>query len=248
MIDGSQGEGGGQILRTASTLSLVTGTAFRIENVRAGRAKPGLLRQHLTAVQAATAVGDALVDGAELGSKDVVFRPAVSSLRARTSSRSGRREREPRATDGAGPALLTARGSDDPGPRRRHPQSVGPAIRLPRAGVSAAAHADGCLPSGPCSDRHGFYPAGGGQFTVDITPCEPPQPADAARARRDKAAPCRGDRRESVRPRIGHREINVAVAENGLSADETEVIVIQADEREETDQHAQRYSGPPGTS
>ena len=50
LIDGSQGEGGGQILRTALALSLVTGTPFRIERIRAGRPRPGLLRQHLTAV------------------------------------------------------------------------------------------------------------------------------------------------------------------------------------------------------
>ena len=52
-IDGSAGEGGGQILRTALSLSLVTGKPFRIENIRAGRKNPGLLRQHLTAVSAA---------------------------------------------------------------------------------------------------------------------------------------------------------------------------------------------------
>ena len=68
-IDGSQGEGGGQILRTALALSLVTGRAFRIENIRAGRKKPGLLRQHLTAVEAATRIGDAGTDGAEIGSQ-----------------------------------------------------------------------------------------------------------------------------------------------------------------------------------
>ena len=56
-IDGAQGEGGGQILRTALALSLVTGRRFRIDAIRAGRAKPGLLRQHLTAVQAAVAMG-----------------------------------------------------------------------------------------------------------------------------------------------------------------------------------------------
>ena len=47
-IDGSYGEGGGQILRTSLALSLVTGTPVRIEKIRAGRKKPGLLRQHLT--------------------------------------------------------------------------------------------------------------------------------------------------------------------------------------------------------
>ena len=74
-IDGSAGEGGGQILRSALALSLVTGKPFRITNIRAGRQKPGLLRQHLTAVQAATQVGDAVTDGATLGSTELVFRP-----------------------------------------------------------------------------------------------------------------------------------------------------------------------------
>src|ERR1700679_1943533 len=79
-IDGSAGEGGGQILRTSLALSLVTGKPFRIVNIRAGRKKPGLLRQHLTAVQAATQVGDAVSDGAEMGSCELVFRP--QSVRA----------------------------------------------------------------------------------------------------------------------------------------------------------------------
>ena len=81
-IDGSQGEGGGQILRTALALSLVTGTPFRIERIRAGRAKPGLLRQHLTAVNAAVAVGAAEVEGATLASPDLVFR-LIKTLRPR---------------------------------------------------------------------------------------------------------------------------------------------------------------------
>ena len=55
-IDGSQGEGGGQILRSALTLSMITGQPFRLMQIRAGRAKPGLLRQHLVAVQAAAQV------------------------------------------------------------------------------------------------------------------------------------------------------------------------------------------------
>lgn len=53
-LDGAQGEGGGQILRSALSLSMITGQPFTITGIRAGRAKPGLLRQHLTAVKAAT--------------------------------------------------------------------------------------------------------------------------------------------------------------------------------------------------
>ena len=56
-IDGSIGEGGGQILRTSLALSLVTGTPFRLVKIRAKRTKPGLLRQHVAAVRAAMAIG-----------------------------------------------------------------------------------------------------------------------------------------------------------------------------------------------
>src|SRR5437867_5390435 len=73
IIDGSYGEGGGQILRTSLALSLVTGKPFRIEKVRAGREKPGLMRQHLTAVHAAAKVGQAEVTGAAIGSKEITF-------------------------------------------------------------------------------------------------------------------------------------------------------------------------------
>jgi RNA 3'-terminal phosphate cyclase (ATP) len=79
-IDGSQGEGGGQVLRTSLALSLITGRPFRIENVRAGRKTPGLLRQHLTAVQAAVQVGEAAIEGAALGSTALTFVP--KTLRA----------------------------------------------------------------------------------------------------------------------------------------------------------------------
>lgn len=78
LIDGSQGEGGGQILRTSLALSLVTGKAFRIERIRANRERPGLLRQHLTAVRAAAEVGGAKVTGAELGSSELTFVPRGS--------------------------------------------------------------------------------------------------------------------------------------------------------------------------
>lgn len=74
-IDGSNGEGGGQILRTSLALSLCTGQPFRMTNIRAGRQKPGLLRQHLTAVDAATQIGQATVTGAEMGSRELKFVP-----------------------------------------------------------------------------------------------------------------------------------------------------------------------------
>jgi RNA 3'-terminal phosphate cyclase (ATP) len=74
-IDGSLGEGGGQILRTALGLSLLTGQPFRIEKIRAGRKTPGLLRQHLTAVKAAAKIGQAETVGAHIGSTQLSFTP-----------------------------------------------------------------------------------------------------------------------------------------------------------------------------
>lgn len=74
-IDGSQGEGGGQILRTALALSMITGQAFELINIRAGRKKPGLMRQHLVCVQASQQISQAYVEGAELHSQHLYFAP-----------------------------------------------------------------------------------------------------------------------------------------------------------------------------
>jgi RNA 3'-terminal phosphate cyclase (ATP) len=74
-LDGAAGEGGGQILRSALALSMITGQPFRITRIRANRAKPGLMRQHLVAVQAAAQVSGASVTGAELGSSELSFNP-----------------------------------------------------------------------------------------------------------------------------------------------------------------------------
>lgn len=74
-IDGSSGEGGGQILRTALTLSAVTGRPFEMFNIRAGRKSPGLRPQHFWAVRAAEEVCGAVVEGLEVGSEYIAFTP-----------------------------------------------------------------------------------------------------------------------------------------------------------------------------
>jgi RNA 3'-terminal phosphate cyclase (ATP) len=74
-IDGTFGEGGGQILRTSLALALITGRPFHLRNVRAGRARPGLQPQHLLCVRAAATVGQAQTRGASLHSTDLVFEP-----------------------------------------------------------------------------------------------------------------------------------------------------------------------------
>ena len=79
-VDGSLGEGGGQILRTAVSLAAVLGKDVRISNIRAGRSQPGLKPQHLTGVKAAAEMCDATIEGAEVGSTELAFKP--STLRA----------------------------------------------------------------------------------------------------------------------------------------------------------------------
>lgn len=74
-LDGSFGEGGGQILRSSLTLALVTGKGFHLRNVRAGRPKPGLHPQHLMSVRAAATIGQAETRGASLHSTDLTFIP-----------------------------------------------------------------------------------------------------------------------------------------------------------------------------
>lgn len=75
IIVGSRGEGGGQIFRTTLTLSMCLGIPVHIKNIRAGRAKTGLLRQHLTCLRAAQEICNAEVTGDVLGSMEVTFRP-----------------------------------------------------------------------------------------------------------------------------------------------------------------------------
>lgn len=77
IIDGSEGEGGGQVLRYACALSLLTGEPFTIENIRGGREKPGLMRQHVTAIEAACVIGNAECSGLAVGSTSVSFRPGA---------------------------------------------------------------------------------------------------------------------------------------------------------------------------
>src|ERR1044071_7382021 len=76
-IDGSSGEGGGQILRTSLALAMITGRTLHMRNIRAGRAKPGLRRQHLACVEAAARLCHAEVRGAAVSSQELVFTPGA---------------------------------------------------------------------------------------------------------------------------------------------------------------------------
>jgi RNA 3'-terminal phosphate cyclase (ATP) len=167
-IDGSIGEGGGQILRTSLALSMVTGQPFRLINIRAGRDKPGLLRQHLTAVNAAVAVCEATAIGTSIGSLELTFTPGAVKPGAYTFS-VGSAGSTTLVLQTVLPALLTARGRSslvlEGG---THNPFAPPLDFLERAFLPLIER------MGPTvrieMDRAGFYPAGGGRWKVEIRP------------------------------------------------------------------------------
>ena len=167
-IDGSEGEGGGQVLRTSLALSMVTGTPVRIDKIRARRAKPGLMRQHLTAVLAAAKVSQAKVEGAEVGSTSLVFTPGtVTPGEYRFAV--GTAGSVTLVLQTVLPALFTAAGLSTLTLEGGTHNPLAPPFEfldrvfLPlvgRMGPRVVAHLE----------RPGFYPAGGSRFSVKIDP------------------------------------------------------------------------------
>lgn len=167
-LDGAQGEGGGQILRTALSLSMITGVPVRLNRIRARRQKPGLLRQHLTAVQAAADISGASVVGAVLGSTELEFVPG--------KVRGGDYQF---AIGSAGSAMLVL-------------QTLLPALWFAEQASSISVKGGTHNPMAPPVEflqqswlpllkqmgiqstlqleRHGFFPAGGGEVRALVTP------------------------------------------------------------------------------
>ncbi|MBW8016169.1 MAG: RNA 3'-terminal phosphate cyclase [Planctomycetes bacterium] len=168
IIDGSFGEGGGQILRTSLALSLVTGKFFRIENIRSGRKKPGLMRQHLTCVHAAANIGKARVKGDYIGSESLFFEPTM--IRSGSYNFSvGTAGSTTLVLQSILPALLIADGKSEivleggthnpfAPPFDFLEKVFLPIIKKMGAEVKVTL------------DRPGFYPAGGGKISVTIKP------------------------------------------------------------------------------
>lgn len=215
-LDGSAGEGGGQILRTALGLSLVTGTPFTIDRIRAGREKPGLLRQHLTAVQAAAEIGRAEVRGAAIGSRALTFRPgpvtpgsyafAVGSAGSATLVF---QTVLPALLSAAAPSSLSFEGGT-------HNAWAPPYDFLEKAFLPLLARMGARVSSR--LERRGFYPAGGGRFTVRVEPGSRLEPLELLergkiRARRGTAIV------SSLSPGIAERELKIL--ERALSIDRT---------------------------
>src|SRR5439155_6506048 len=171
-IDGSVGEGGGQILRTSLALSLVTGTPFRLQNVRAGRTKPGLQPQHLMSVRAAAQIGQAQVRGDTRGSTDLVFEPGSVvagnyHFAIGTAGATGlvlHTVYLPLALAGAGSAVTIEGGTHVDHSPCYHFLKTTWCGYLRLMGLTV----DVSMP------RPGFYPRGGGVLQAAIQPCTAP--------------------------------------------------------------------------
>jgi RNA 3'-terminal phosphate cyclase (ATP) len=168
-IDGAKGEGGGQILRSSLALSVVTQTPVRIVRIRARRRRPGLMRQHLTAVRAARAISGARVEGAELGSERITFwpgpvTPGEYELSVGTAGSTGLVFQTvlPALATASGPSVLRLRGGT-------HNPSAPPLDFLERAFLPVVARMGPRVQAS--LERPGFYPAGGGQVRYSIEPC-----------------------------------------------------------------------------
>lgn len=220
IIDGASGEGGGQILRSSLAMSIATGKPFRIENIRARREKPGLMRQHLTCVNAAAAVCGAEVAGATIGSQVVQFTPrtlAAGQYHFPIGTAGGIML----VLQAVLPALLRAEGPSTVIVEGGTHNTAAPPYEffgrvlvplMNRAGANITTRLE----------KHGFYPAGGGRIVVEIGPSTP---TPLALLERGQPSSARGIIVLSRLPRsIARRELDV-LGER-LTLDATQELII----------------------
>lgn len=166
-FDGSFGEGGGQLLRTALSASLLTGRPFAMDRIRAGRRRPGLLHQHLAAVRAACEVSTAEAIGAELGSRTLVFRPGVVKAGSYHFS-IGTAGSTSLVLQTILLPLLEAGASEVTIEGGTHNEGAPPFEFLDLAFVPLLRRMGANLEL--CLERPGFYPAGGGRIRLRTRP------------------------------------------------------------------------------
>ena len=222
-IDGSRGEGGGQIVRSSLALSMATGQSFTIENIRAGRQKPGLMRQHLTSVLAAKQVCGARVEGAELGSRSITFHPGEIA--------GGDYHFAIGSAGGTGlvfqtvfPALLLAEETSTLKLEGGTHKGMSPPFEFLRdsflgamAGIGIEARLE--------LDRAGFYPAGGGIVRGSVQPAALDRKLDLTQ--RGALKRVHGEARvANLSGRIAEREANTLREQ--LDLDETAVVIREA--------------------
>ena len=225
VIDGSAGEGGGQVLRSSLALAMLTGQAFRIEHIRARRDNPGLRQQHLTAVRAAQAVCGATVAGDIVGSRELTFEPGPV--------RPGDYH-FPVGTAGSTTLVL---------------QTVLPALMIADAASHLTLEGGTHNPWAPPFDfiekaflpllqrmgfrvtatlvRPGFYPAGGGRVEVAIEPPAALEPL-ALLERGDVLEPSARAIVARLPPHIARRELAVVAAKLGWPEEALQAETVEA--------------------
>ena len=222
-IDGAQGEGGGQIVRTSLALSMVTGRPVTIDEIRARRKRPGLANQHLTAVEAAAAVCGAEVAGAKLGSRRLVFQPGpvqpgeyLFDVGTAGSTTLVLQTVLPPLLTAEAPSQLTLRGGT-------HNMLAPPFDFLERV------YAPLLRKMGPQLDlklhRRGFYPVGGGEMTARITPAPALRPLSLLD--RGKLIHRRVEAVVARLPRhIAQREIDVVRKKSNWRGDQFHIVEL----------------------
>jgi RNA 3'-terminal phosphate cyclase (ATP) len=168
IIDGLEGEGGGQVVRNACALSLVTGQPFRITNVRGKREKPGLMRQHVTAVEAACAIGGATCEGLAVGTSEITFTPGKVvpgeyHFAVGTAGSTGLVLQTVLM-----PLLLADRPSHLLLEGGTHNMLAPPFDFIAQSFLPIVCRMGATIDARLV--RHGFYPRGGGRIEIDVTP------------------------------------------------------------------------------
>ena len=224
-IDGSRGEGGGQVLRTALAASLATGIPFRITDIRGKRHKPGLLRQHLTGVRAAVAISDGAAQGAELRSRELTFSPG--------KVRSGAYEFSVGTAGSTGlvlqtvlvPLLLAAGDSEVVLEGGTHNPMSPPFEFLSKSFLPLLAKmgAEVSLRL----ERHGFYPAGGGRVRLMVGSVNRLSPINLVDRGEIRSTGARA-LVSNLPPRIAERELDVVAHKLGWNREQLEVVCVEA--------------------
>lgn len=221
-IDGSAGEGGGQILRSALGLSMATGQPFLITGIRANRKKPGLMRQHLTAVRAAAEIGSAVVEGAEIGSGKLVFRPG--EIRPGSYHFSiGTAGSCTLVFQCILPALLVADGPSNLVLEGGTHNPKAPPFDFLEKTFLPMLHQMGAKVMATL-DRPGFYPAGGGRIQITIEPAKALRPIELlslANIRYSARAVC-----AQLPSHISRRELRVVQDELHISDEKIEQVQL----------------------
>lgn len=219
-IDGSLGEGGGQVLRTSLALALVTGRPVRFVRIRARRSKPGLRAQHVACVRAAAAVGCAEVGGIGVGTQELEFRPQALAAGDHTID-VGTAGSTSLVLQTVLPALLRADGPSTVRLRGGTHNPLAPPFEFLERAYFPLVERLGARVTGELQ-RPGFFPKGGGKVTYRITPAARLAPFELLERGRQTG---RGAAAVVSRlPRhVGERELEVVRRELGWPGEVREV-------------------------